>query len=215
MIASLIFLALTSPGIVFGTTYDCGPGYATFEVASCSGGVCNVAYTNPGKATRSVRMYRSAVATAISRGCHPAKSAQDYRNEAAQDEARARAIMSGSVPATRANRGVVVVRRPAKPAAGGGGGAIVLGKYECYTLGNGLESAMAENFTLYGGGRFTDYTGHAGTYAYSGGYVTFSGTGLSGHRLKYTPGVPGSNNPPHLTFMRSNGDEGDSCDGKG
>jgi hypothetical protein len=216
MIASFVLLALTSPGIVFGTAYDCGPNYATFTVNACSGGVCDVSYTNPGpgQPARRVRMYRSQIATAISRGCHPAKSVQAYQNEAAQYEARAHALLAGSQPTSTVTHSTSST--VAQPRTTAGSGSLVLGKYECFTLGgSGLESAMAENVTLYSGGRFADYTGHPGTYGYSGGMVTFSGTGLSGHRAKYTPGVPHSDNPPHLTFLRDNGDDGDSCDGVG
>jgi len=204
--ASLILGLLASHGIAYNAAYDCGPNYATFTVTGCSGAVCDVSYTNPHQAARRVRMYRSQIATAIARGCHPAKSAQDYRDEAARYEARANALLH---PA----RAQVAVRpAPRRPAGGG----LVLGRYECYTYSGGeLESAMALNFTLYGGGSFADASGHRGTYAYAGGVVTFSGTGLGGHRAKYTPGVPHSNNPPHITFLQSNGDEGDSCDGVG
>lgn len=199
MISSLMFLALASQGITLGATYDCGPGYARFRVATCSAGVCTVDYANPGAQTHRIRMYQSQITTAISRGCHTGRTAQDYRNDAARYEAQANALLAGS-------------KRGNAPARG----ALVLGKYECYTLsGSELESALAENFTLYGGGRFADYTAHPGTYAYSGGIVTFSGTGLGGHRAKYTPGVPHSNNPPHITFLNANGEESDSCDGQG
>jgi hypothetical protein len=183
VIATFVLLALTSPGIVFGTAYDCGPNYATFTVNACSGGVCDVRYVNPGQPARRVRMYRSQIATAISRSRHPAKSVQDYQNEAAQYEAQAHALLAGSQPTrtvTHSTRSTV-----AQPRTSSGGGSLVLGKYECYTLGgSGLESAMAENVTLYSGGRFADHAGNPGTYRYSGGMVTFSGTGLSGHRAK-------------------------------
>lgn len=203
MFASLLLALLASQGIAYHAPYDCGPGYATFTVMDCSGAVCDVAYANPGQPTRRVRMYRSQIATAIARGCHPVKSAQAYRDEAARDEARADALLRShpTVPATRT-----------VPAGGG----LVLGKYECYTYSGGeLESAMALNFTLFGGGSFADASGHRGTYRYAGGVVTFGGTGLGGHRAKYTPGVPHSDNPPHITFLQSNSDEGDSCDGVG
>lgn len=92
------------------------------------------------------------------------------------------------------------------------GGNVVLGKYECYTMGAGgeLESAMSLNFTLYPGGRFADSAGRRGTWSYSGGYVSLRGTALNGRRLRYTAGVPHGDNPPHLTFS-----QGDSCDGVG
>lgn len=213
MISSLMFLALASQGITFGATYDCGPGYARFRVASCSAGVCTVDYANPGAQTRRIRMYQSQITTAIGRGCHTGKTAQDYRNDAARYEAQANALLAGSKRANVPAR-VAVVPHNRAPAAGGG--ALVLGKYECYTLSGGeLESAMADNFTLYRGGRFIDYTGHPGSYSYSGGVVTFSGTGLGGHRAKYAPGVPHSNNPPHISFLNANGEEYDSCDGQG
>lgn len=211
MFASLILGLLASQGIAYNATYDCGPNYATFKVMSCSAGVCDVYYTNPRQATRHIRMYQSQITTAISRGCHSGKTAQEYRNEAAADEARANALLHPN-PAVRRP----VPLRPAMHPAAPAGGGLVLGRYECYALSGGeLESAMALNFTLYGGGSFADYSGHRGTYRYSGGIVMFSGTGLGGHRAKYTPGVPHSNNPPHITFLQSNGDEGDSCDGVG
>lgn len=209
MFASLLLALLASQGITYDATYDCGPGYATFTVRECAGAVCDVSYANPGQATRRVRLNRSQIATAITRGCHPAKSAQAYRDEAVRYEARANALLHPHPAAP-----VAPAARIARVAPAGGG--LVLGKYECYTYSGGeLESAMALNFTLFGGGGFADASGHRGTYRYAGGMVTFAGTGLGGHRAKYTPGVPHSNNPPHITFLQSNGDEGDSCDGVG
>jgi hypothetical protein len=101
---------------------------------------------------------------------------------------------------------------------GGNGGSspVVLGSYECYTLGgSGLESAMSENFTLQSGGSFVDASGASGGFDFADGIVTFHGTALDGQRAKYVAGIPNSDNPPHLSFLRENGDEGDSCDGKG
>jgi len=44
-------------------------------------------------------------------------------------------------------------------------GPLSVGPYKCYTLSGGrLQSAMAENFTLLGGGRYRDSGGGTGTY---------------------------------------------------
>ena len=133
MFASLILGLLASQGIAYNATYDCGPNYATFKVMSCSAGICDVYYTNPGRATRHERLYQSQLTTAISRGCHTGKTAQDYRDEAAQDEARANALLHQNPAAQRPVPLRPVVRRPAAPAGGG----LVLGKYECYTYSGG------------------------------------------------------------------------------
>jgi len=197
MISSLVFLAAIASPIAYGATYDCGPGYVTFVIDRCSGGACDVTYRNPGQRAYHTRWNVSQVRSAIGRGCHPAKTAQDYRSEAARDEAAANALLAG--------------KRRAGGSGTAGGGSVALGKYECYTYSDGeLEAAMALNFTLYSGGRYVDFAGHPGTWSYSGGYVTMHGTGLNGQRLKYTPGTSGGRNPAHLMFS-----QGDSCDDVG
>jgi hypothetical protein len=95
------------------------------------------------------------------------------------------------------------------------GGAMVMGRYECWTYSGGrLEAAMMENFTLYGGGRYTDAGGHSGSYTVSGGMITFRSAALNGVRGGYIQGRVGSNNPPHVQFVNAHGN-GDECDGKG
>lgn len=210
LISLVFFLAAITHGIDVGGTYDCGPGYVSFRVLQCSGGICDVSYQNPGQAARRTRMYESAIRTAISRGCH-VNSVKYYQNQAAAEEARANALLAGNAPArvaVRPSRALTHVRSAS-------GSGLVLGKYECYILSGGaLEATLAVNFTLFPGGRFTDYENNSGTYSYANGWVTLHGTGLNGQRLRYTAGVVHSNHPPNLTYVR-NGEDRESCDGEG
>lgn len=213
LISLVFFLATISHGIDVGSTYDCGPGYASFKVLQCSGGICEVSYQNPGQAARRTRMNESVIRTAISRGCH-VNSVKYYQDQAAAAEARANALLAGGAPPHGAAR-PVAAQRAASHVLSASGPGLVLGKYECYILSGGeLEATFATNFTLLPGGRFTDYEGHPGTYTYSAGWLTLRGTGLNGQRLRYTPGVPHSNHPPNLTYVR-NGEDRESCDGSG
>lgn len=218
MLLSLWMLfALAAPAL--GTTYDCGPNYASFKVLACANGVCTVDYTNPRQPTRRTRMYQKSIQTALAHGCH-AENVNSFKAQAARFEANAAAMLRNTFmlrraaarPAMRTASTQSYTRPRTQPQTGR---AIVLGKYECYQLSMGeLESVAMVNFTLHAGGRFTDIDGHPGTYSVSGNWVILHGTGLNGQRLRYTQGVPHSNHPPNLTYVRS-GEDRESCDGQG
>jgi hypothetical protein len=191
--------ALAASGIVYNALYDCGPGRNQFKVLNCSGNLCTLLYPNGngGKGFTS-KIDRESLAESIN---------------GTYGGTRKPCTSSGKV--VKAHTTPYLVSTAPKTPAPFSGGPMVMGRYECWTYTGGhLEAAMMENFSLAGGGRYTDAGGHAGTYSVSSGLLTFRGGGLNGMRAKYIPGVPGSANPPHMQFIGSRG-SGDECDGKG
>ncbi len=90
--------------------------------------------------------------------------------------------------------------------------AIPTGLYECATLSDGeLQAAASENFTIVDANNYTDAGGNQGTYALEGDTISFQGAALDGQRAKYTAGVVGSNNPPSIALLMSDGSLGDTC----
>ena len=187
-------------GIVYNALYDCGPGGNQFKVLNCNGNICTLSYPN-GNGGRGFtsKIDRESLAESIN---------GTYGGTSKPCTINGRVVKAHTTP-------YVVAAAPAHKPAAFSGGPMVMGRYECWTYTGGhLEAAMMENFSLAGGGRYTDAGGHAGTYSASSGLLTFHGGGLNGVQGKYIPGVPGSANPPHMQFIGSRG-SGDECDGKG
>jgi hypothetical protein len=186
-------------GIVYNALYDCGPGGNQFKVLNCDGDICTLLYPNGngGRGFKS-KIAREALAESIN---------------GTYGGTRKPCTINGKLvkAPTKVAMNPVAPKKPQpKP-----GGPMVMGRYECWTYSGGhLEAAMMENFSLAGGGRYTDAGGHAGTYAVSAGVLTFHGAGLNGLQGRYIAGVPGSANPPHVQFIGARG-SGDNCDGKG
>gem|GEM_PF-3550973 len=210
ILTSLFFAALTviqasaASSIVYNALYDCGPNRNKFKIIDCNVDTCNVFYLNaamPGGGYTS-HVARSILEQAGVYGCF---------------------VKGGGTPgkpaAANPTNGAAATAKPfalaptAKPL---GSGSVVAGKYECYTYSGGhLYSAMSENFTIVGAAAYTDAAGTRGTFTLAGNVLTFQGGALNGHRAQYTPGVPGSNNPPHIALLMTDGNPGDTCDGKG
>jgi hypothetical protein len=185
--------------------YDCGPGRDHFRILSCDQTTCQILYIYPSGSHQGA-VNRSWLTKTIA-GAYP--NGKPCR----QIGAMPGHAISGVAPG--AQRTIVATApKPKAPAAPNGAG-IIAARYECYTYTGGhLESAMSENFTIAGGGRYTDVGGVAGTYSFDGSIIAFHGAALNGLRGKYVPGKqPYSNNPPNVTFIRPQG-FGDSCDAK-
>jgi hypothetical protein len=183
-------------GIVYNALYDCGPGRSQFKVLSCDGAFCKLYYAyrgGNGGYTSSI-LKQSLIDTINGNlGYKPCT------------------VNGKTIAAGPSSTAMPVYQKPAPVKAGG---PMAMGRYECFTMGAGLRSAMMENFTLSAGGRYLDAGGHAGTYTVAGGVITFQGAALSGQRGQYEPGVVGSDNPPHVQFIGARG-SGDKCDGHG
>jgi hypothetical protein len=80
------------------------------------------------------------------------------------------------------------------------------GRYECWFF---RSARPGLNFTLLGGGRYTDVNGSAGTVS-GGAMMTFSGAALDGQRAQYKGG-----NPPTVAILGPRGDEVSSCQLRG
>jgi hypothetical protein len=192
--------ASAASGIVYNALYDCGPGGNQFKVLNCDGNICTLFYPN-GNGGRGFT-------SKIARGPLAETINGTYGGRYKPCTINGKVVKAPNAPSQLA------AAPPKRPAAYSGG-AMVMGRYECWTYTGGhLQAAMMENFSLAGGGRYTDAGGHAGTYSVSGEVLTFHGGGLNGVHGKYIPGVPGSANPPHVQFIGSRG-SGDACDGKG
>ncbi len=186
-------------GFVYNALYDCGPGRNQFKVLSCSGNLCTLFYPkgNGGVGFKTT-IDRESLAESIN---------------GTYGGTRKPCTISGAVVHAPTN----TQRRPAPVPVRAKvvSGPIVAGRYECYAYSGGhLEAALMENFSIGGGGSYRDAGGHAGTYATSGGIMTFHGGGLNGVQARYIPGQVGSANPPHIQFVSARG-SGDECDGKG
>lgn len=187
-------------GIVYNALYDCGPARNQFKVLNCNGNLCTVLYPNGngGKGFTS-KIDRQSLAESIN---------GTYGGTRKPCTINGKVVKAPTTVST-------VATAPPKKAAPSSGGSLSMGRYECFAYSGGhLQAAMMENFSLAGGGRYTDAGGHAGTYSVSSGLLTFHGGGLNGVQAKYIPGVPGSANPPHVQFIGARG-SGDECDGKG
>jgi hypothetical protein len=195
--------ALSAPaqgGIVYNALYDCGPNANQFEVLNCDGNICTLLYPkgNGGRGFKS-KIARDALAESINGTYGGTRKPCTINGKFVKAPTK----LALNPPAPKK-------RQPPKP-----GGPMVLGRYECWAYTGGhLEAAMTENFSLAGGGRYTDAGRHAGSYAVTSGTITFHGAALNGVQAKYIQGRVGSPNPPHVQFIgaRSSGDE---CDGKG
>jgi hypothetical protein len=198
-LAIALLLASTASeaaGAITPGRYDCGPYRQQFRVISCDALRCNIYTYDPGargggfSSTMDVASLRTLLATGAPGGT------------------ACRMVGKGSAAGGAA---------PANPNASRRRAAIVApGRYECYTFSGGhLYAAMSENFTILGGNTYRDWSGRSGTYSYGAGQIVFHGGALNGHRAVYKPGIPPlSRNPNNVTFLRPNGDLGDSCDGK-
>ena len=198
--------------IVYNSLYDCGPNRNKMKVINCGGATCTVFYVNAAMQGGGYQMQvaRTTVEQFGSYGCF-VKGQGTPGQPAIANAANGAAAPAKPVAVPPAQPGAA-----APPAAPAGNGSVVPGKYECFSYSGGhLYSAMSENFTIAGAGSYTDWAGNRGTFTLAGNTVTFQGGALSGHRAKYTPGVPGSNNPPHIALLMADGNPGDTCDGKG
>lgn len=202
-IASIAFTAAQAygaAGIVYNALYDCGPGHNQFKVVDCNGNICTIFYPN-------------------GNGGQGFKSKIDHESLA---ESINGTYGGTSKPCTIDGKFLkaptkVALNPPApkKPEPLKRDGPIVMGRYECWTYTGGhLEAAMMENFTFSGAGRYSDATGHVGTYSVTAGSIAFRGAALNGVQAKYIQGKVGSPNPPHVQFIGARG-SGDECDGKG
>ena len=196
--------------IVYNALYDCGPNRNKFKVIDCSGATCNVFYVNAAMQGGGYQTHvaRSILEQADASGCFVKGQGTPGQPAAAN------AGNGAAAPAKPVAVAPVAVAPAANvPAANG---SVVAGKYACFTYSGGhLYSAMSENFTIAGAAAYTDAAGNRGTFSRSGSIITFQGGALSGHRAQYTAGVPGSNNPPHIALLMTDGHPGDTCDGKG
>jgi hypothetical protein len=77
------------------------------------------------------------------------------------------------------------------------------GSYECWFFSSARGGL---NFTLAGGGRYTDVEGKSGIVSSSGAQMTFTGGALDGQRAQYKGG-----NPPTVSILGPRGDEVSSC----
>jgi hypothetical protein len=202
----LVLVALCGPayaaqaGIVYHALYDCGPGRNQFEVLGCSGNLCTLFYPKGNGGTGfKTTIDRESLSESI---------------DGTYGGTRKPCTIAGTVVHAPANAELHPAAAPVKAMAYGG--PIVAGRYECFTYSGGhLESALMENFSISGSGRYRDAGGHSGTYTTRGGITTFHGGGLNGMQASYIPGVPGSANPPHMQFHSPRGGSADECDGKG
>ena len=101
----------------------------------------------------------------------------------------------------------LAIPRPAhNPPAMVAGGPAPNGTYECANFSGGrLQQQGGLNFTLTGGGRYTDAAGQPGTVS-QGGNMTFSGAGLDGQKAHYQGGQP-----PTFSMLGADGIETASC----
>jgi hypothetical protein len=189
--------------------YDCSPGRDHFRILSCDQTTCQLLYIYPSGSSKG-SVNRSWLTKTIA-GAYP--NGKPCRQIGA---AGGHASGGNAAGAPHGGANAAVAATPKPVARGGGNGSgIIVARYECYTYSGGrLESAMSENFTILGGGRYTDASGAGGTYAFDGATITFRGAALNGMRGKYVPGKqPYKNNPPNVTFIGARG-SGDSCDAK-
>lgn len=77
------------------------------------------------------------------------------------------------------------------------------GRYECYYF---TRAQSGLNFTINGGGSYTDVRGNPGHYSVSGGRITFSGGAHDGNPARYKGG-----NPPKISFVNARGEEAAFC----
>jgi hypothetical protein len=77
------------------------------------------------------------------------------------------------------------------------------GRYECYYF---TTAQPGLNFTINGGGRYTDVEGKSGRYSVSGGKISFSGGAHDGSPATYKGG-----NPPTVAFVSPRGAEAATC----
>jgi hypothetical protein len=205
--------ASAASGIVYNALYDCGPNRNKFKVVDCSGATCNVFYVN---AAMQGGGYKTQVARSILE--HVADYGCFVKGQGTPGKPAAGNVAKGA--AATAKPGAVLQAGPVAVApvvkAPPANGSVVPGQYECHSYSGGhLYSAMSENFVIVGAAAYTDAAGTPGTFTLAGNILTFQGGALSGHRAQYTPGVPGSNNPPHIALLMTDGNPGDTCDGKG
>ncbi|MEA2718201.1 MAG: hypothetical protein QOJ39_65 [Candidatus Eremiobacteraeota bacterium] len=200
-ISTLLLVALAgtltsalADGLVYGQAYSCSSG-AKFKIVRCAGDSCDLFYINeysPGGG-RMQSVSRSVVDEGLAGGCHVPGQ---------------RATAPAASPRTTPWSGYAAMHHETKY-----GGALHPGQYECYTYSSGrLTSAAAENFTLLGGARYTSAgTSGAVSYAAGSGALTFVGGSLNGMHAVYKAGTD-SRNPSSVTFLRRDGNMGDSCD---
>ena len=187
-------------GILYNALYDCGPGRNQFKVLGCNGNICTLFYPkgNGGVGFKS-KIDRESLAESIN---------GTYGGTRKPCTVAGNVVHAATAPVPRAP---VASRNVASS-----GGPIALGRYECFMYSGGhLESALMENFSILGAGRYRDAGGHAGTYSMRAGVLTFHGGGLNGVQAHYIQGRVGSDNPPHMQFHLPRGGNGDECDGKG
>jgi len=179
-------------GITYGR-YDCGPYRQQFKVVTCSALICQLYTYDPG--------------------------ARGGGFSSTMDVASLHTLLASGAPGNRpchlTGAGSTSMAMQPKPPAPRKAANVAPGRYECYTMSSGrLYAAMSENFAILGNGAYRDVAGHHGTYAFNAGRITFHGGALNGQRAVYKAGVaPLSNDPNNVTFLRSNGELGDSCDG--
>ncbi len=97
----------------------------------------------------------------------------------------------------------VQVAAPAARAPTVSGNVAPNGSYQCWYFSSARGGL---NFTLTGGGHYTDVQGKQGTVALSPAGMTFSGGALSGQKAQYRGG-----NPPTIKILGPRGDEVSSC----
>ncbi|MFI4989051.1 MAG: hypothetical protein ACHQF3_16615 [Alphaproteobacteria bacterium] len=79
------------------------------------------------------------------------------------------------------------------------------GRYECWYF---TRAQPGLNFTIVGGGKYTDVQGTPGSYAFSSdaARLTFKAGALDGQRATYRPG-----NPPSIAFLSERNTEAAVC----
>jgi hypothetical protein len=216
--------AVGAAEIAFGVVYTCVDQVgrkAQIKVLRCKGNQCRVFYLNaytPGGGFET-NLDRESVLDMLN-GTHgpactpPGGAAAPARVE--QAPAPPPVIADAPPAAVQRPNGAVVMHTPAPRPVNGGG--LTLARYECYTYSGGrLNSALAENFSLAGAGRYTDAGGAGGTFTYdaASGQLAFHGAALNGQHATFHPGIqPFKNHPPTVAFPLRDGHDGDTCDAR-
>ncbi len=190
--AASIAIAAAAGGFTYGR-YDCGPYRNQFRIISCDARVCQLYTYDPG--------------------------ARGGGFSSTMDLASLRTLLASGAPGNSPCRlvganGTAAAMSGPKPTMPRKASSVALGRYECYMLSSGhLYAAMAENFTILGGGSYRDNWGRGGTYSFAGGQIVFHGAALNGRRAVFKAGIPPfKSNPNNITFLRANGELADSCD---